>query len=177
VFLLAFPFRFGALASCVIRITPAGRNALTNAKTETSERSRWLLLALEAAGENGLTPVRLQKSLFVFGRRTKVPLKGFYDFQPYDYGPFDAQVYRDAEVLAAAGFIAIDEAHTLRKFRLTRLGQAQAADLATKMPKPSVDFMRAVVAWTQRLSFSALVRAIYESFPEMSANSVFRDPV
>lgn len=48
--------------------------------------------------------VQLQKSLFVLGRRRAKDLGGdFYNFQPYDYGPFDASVYHDADALPLAG--------------------------------------------------------------------------
>lgn len=149
---------------------------MSTAWPEVPERARWLLLALNAAGVRGLTPVRLQKSLFVFGRRAKIPLGTFYDFEPYHYGPFDVQVYRDAEALADLDLIAIGSANSsLRTFRLTSGGRKQAEEIAQRLPSSAVEFLRAVVDWTQRLSFSSLVRAVYEAFPEMSANSVFRD--
>jgi len=32
-----------------------------------------------------------------------------------------------------------------------------------------------VVEWTRSLSFTELVKAIYQDYPDMKANSVFRD--
>src|SRR5439155_6656754 len=53
-------------------------------------RSAWVLLALLAAEGHSLTPVQLQKCLFLLGsRRPKDVGRDFYHFRPYDYGPFD----------------------------------------------------------------------------------------
>lgn len=138
-------------------------------------RARWVLLALADAGAAGLTPVQLQKALFLLGRRRAADVgAGFYQFEPYHYGPFDAAVYHDAESLAANGLIVIDAngGRRLRRYTLTAAGlQAVAAAI---VPPSARAYVRDVVPWVQRLSFSELVRAVYEAYPEMRARSVFR---
>ena len=140
-------------------------------------RAKWLLLALRDATPDGLSAVQLQKVLFVFGRRSKAELGAYYSFKPYQYGPFDSAVYADADALANLGLLKIDSSRgrSLRRFALTEEGASAADALAVEVPQQAKDYLRRVVEWAARLSFSALVRSVYESFPEMRANSVFND--
>ena len=60
-------------------------------------RQDWLLLVLAAADGKPLSPLQLQKSLFLVGYDlARLVGSDFYTFRPFDYGPFDAAVYRDA---------------------------------------------------------------------------------
>jgi hypothetical protein len=66
------------------------------------ERKHWTLLVLAAAGGDPLTPVQLQKTLFLLEKeRPEVSGRNYYRFTPYAYGPFDSRVYADAEILAS----------------------------------------------------------------------------
>jgi len=141
-------------------------------------RSWWLLLALRAAGEQGLTPVQLQKALFVLGaRRPQDVAEDFYSFQAYHYGPFDAAVYWDADILASDSLLFIDESkgRSLRTYRLTPEGAALADQVKARVSQQGVLYLEQVVEWALRLSFDQLIRSIYQAFPEMRANSVFRE--
>ena len=61
-------------------------------------RHDWLLLVLAAAEGDTLSPLQLQKSLFLVGHGLAgLVSTDFYDFQPHAYGPFAAAVYHDAE--------------------------------------------------------------------------------
>jgi hypothetical protein len=139
----------------------------------------WVLLALLAARHHALTPVQLQKSLFLLGkRRPKEVGKGFYSFRPYDYGPFDVAVYTDADRLVGEGLVAVNasEGRSLRRYYLTPKGKTEAERLTATVPAAAMQYLQQVVPWSQKLSFNELVRAIYEAYPDMRANSVFRDP-
>jgi len=141
-------------------------------------RSAWVLLALHAAEGHSLTPVQLQKCLFLLGsRRPKDVGRDFYHFRPYDYGPFDVMVYTDSDQLVERGMVTIDKSmgQSLRRFVLTADGNAEAERLVHLVPPRGMAYLREVVAWAQRLSFNELVAAVYEAYPEMRANSVFRD--
>ena len=68
-------------------------------------RKDYLLLVVAAAGSTPLTPVQLQKSLFLVKENLpEIPVP-FYEFEPYDYGPFDVEVYSDADSLASEGLL------------------------------------------------------------------------
>jgi len=137
------------------------------------DRTDWLLTALASAGDSGLTPVQIQKSLFIFGRETGMESCGnYYRFQPYDYGPFDAAIYSDADALCARGLVEIDRSGSVRKYKLTDAGRRHAG--AGLLSSEGSVYMQSVVGWVKRHGFGGLLRAVYERYPDMVVNSVFR---
>jgi uncharacterized phage-associated protein len=140
----------------------------------------WTLLAIGAAKGRALTPVQLQKALFLLARNLpdrERHTSTFYEFRAYDYGPFNAEIYRDAQRLRSEGLILIDPAESVayRDYTVTPSGSDQCAELREQLDLSTVDYLDRVVQWVRSLSFDALVRAIYRDYPEMKANSVFRD--
>jgi len=72
------------------------------------ERRDWTLLVLAAAGGKPLTPVQLQKTLFLLEKKLPEAIgDDYYDFAPYHYGPFDSTVYDDARALRDEGLAVI----------------------------------------------------------------------
>lgn len=143
-----------------------------------AHRSDWILLALLSAQAHRLTAVKLQKTLFLLGeRRSRSVGADYYDFQPYHYGPFDAQIYHDASLMATEGLIDIDtsQGQRLRRYALTEAGERAAHAAAKRQPKAGVSYLREVVAWAQPLPFNVLVRAIYDAYPQMRVNSIFKE--
>jgi hypothetical protein len=155
----------------------AGVGPGPGAETERAmDRKDWTLLALASANGEPLTPVQLQKSLFILGREMPEQVgEDFYEFSPYDYGPFCADVYADAGELAANDLAAVEPSPGTRwnTYRATEDGVARARNLSRSVPAPA-RYLSDVVGWARKLSFSALVRAVYAKYPEMKANSVFR---
>ena len=69
------------------------------------ERKDFLLMMV-AAGAMPVTPVQLQKCLFLLGENLQEEIPNpFYAFEPYHYGPFDAEVYSDADHLENQGLL------------------------------------------------------------------------
>jgi hypothetical protein len=136
----------------------------------------WTLLALAAADGRPLSPVQLQKALFIFGQRMpKAVAHDFYDFRPYNYGPFDAKIYSDAEELARGGAVGIVETgKSWSQYAATPDGIARAKELLALVPRDAGTYLRSLVAWVASLSFQDLLRAVYEKYPEYAVNSVFR---
>lgn len=139
------------------------------------------LLAIDSA-KAALEPVQLQKALFLFA--AKVPAEVLsdasrYRFRPYDYGPFSAEIYSDAEILEKHGLIVISRPPYSRykEFRITLEGRAAAETLRAQEDPSVVAYLSNLVAYTQSLGFNQLVASVYEEFPEMKVNSVFKDIV
>ena len=144
-------------------------------------RSDWLILltAFEGAPD-GLDPVRLQQSLFLFSRCPGVPPRSKYAFEPGVYGPISDGVYEDLDRLTGERMlepVPVKGAHwSLYKpidvtFERARriLRQAEADDL--------VDATRQLAAIKQYVSsvgFGELLERVYAEHPEFAANSVFR---
>jgi hypothetical protein len=140
------------------------------------DRSDWTLIAICAGEGKGLSPVQLQKSLFLFGRDMPNAVGStFYKFRPYHYGPFDEDVYIDAARLAHDGLIAIAQSpgQSWNQYVATASG-CERAEMIRKQDPKAASYLHAIVKWAQGLSFSQLVRAVYDKYPEMRANSVFQ---
>lgn len=143
-------------------------------------RKDWALLAIAAAGGRPLTPVQLQKILFILGEEKADRVgRGYYKFRPYNYGPFSADVYQDADILDSMGLVDVDQGTASRSwstYRATPEGISKADELRARAPSDAVKYLDALVAWAMKLSFQQLVSAVYERYPAQRANSIFIDP-
>jgi hypothetical protein len=140
----------------------------------------WTLLVIASAMDRPLEPVQLQKALFLIGQMLSEEERqtaSFYTFEPRDYGPFCTAVYTDAEDLQAEGLVSISRPPEVRfkEYAATEDGLRAANELKRALSRAAVKFLADVVAFTQALSFNELVSAIYRAYPDMKANSVFRD--
>ena len=142
------------------------------------DRKYWTLLVLASAAGGPLSPVQLQKSLFLVDRNLTRAQRGggsFYSFRAYDYGPFDSAVYADAATLQTDGLAVITEpAASHRTYSATPAGLEFAGPLRGALDPEVVDYLDRVVAWVRSMPFTELVKAIYAQYPEMKANSIFR---
>ena len=123
-----------------------------------------------------MSPAQIQKSMFLMRAEAEVYVgDGFYRFIPYNYGPFDADIYHDLDGLAAQGLVTSVSSPTVRwKFYAVTAAGLEAADRARAEADPTaVDYLGRVVDWISSLSFPALIRAIYARYPAYRANSVF----
>jgi hypothetical protein len=68
-----------------------------------------VLAMLTCAEGRPYTPVQIQKAIFlVCENLPKLVDRGpSFKFEPYDYGPFDSDVYAEAEILQAEGCAVI----------------------------------------------------------------------
>lgn len=141
------------------------------------EKKDFLLLVVAAGDGRPLTPVQLQKTLFVIDR-AKLPEtpRPYYEFEPYHYGPFDKDIYSDADLLGKEGSVAHlpSDRGTWIDTVITPDGSLKAASLKKNLSPQSAKFIDDVVRWAQSLTFTDLLRAIYDKFPEYRANSVFQ---
>jgi uncharacterized protein len=92
-------------------------------------RSEILLAGLAAGGENATyTPVQVQKLFFLLDREAAAVLDGpHFDFQPYDYGPFDRDVYVGLENLSREDLAVVHNTGRYRLYLLSREGYQRAA--------------------------------------------------
>lgn len=140
------------------------------------DKKDWLLAVLDAG--RSLSPVRLQKSLFLIGMKAAESVSDdFYDFVPFDYGPFSAQIYSDASDLEREGLAFIDNPYDRgwRRYGATEAGKERAAELFEKMDDNVAAVIHETVSWVRRQSFASLVRTVHEQYPEYSVNSIFKE--
>lgn len=141
-------------------------------------RDEVLLVMLSLADGEALTPVQIQKSLFLADQEVKAAFRSSskYRFEPYDYGPFDKHVYTDAQALAAQGLVRIvTDPRGWRTYAATKEGLKRGATLRASLGNNEAKMLGRIVGLVRRLSFTELVSAIYRKYPRMRERSVFRD--
>jgi hypothetical protein len=142
------------------------------------EKKYWTLLALASAKGESLSPVQLQKTLFLFGRKMPAAVKhDYYNFIPYNYGPFDPVIYSDAEVLTAESLVVLQERPGCRwsEYAATPRGIALAEKIKNSVPGKELRYLDGLVEWVRSLSFRDLLRTVYAEYPDYAVNSVFRE--
>jgi uncharacterized phage-associated protein len=141
------------------------------------DKQSLLLAAMSAGGTYQHTPVQVQKLIFLIERNVANDLGGpFFEFKAYDYGPFDSSLYEVLRGIEEQGLV-VGSATTggWKKYQLTEAGVAEGSRLLIQLPKRAADYVRSVSEFVRRLSFAELVSAVYKAYPEMKANSVFRE--
>lgn len=144
------------------------------------DRKSWVLLAIAHPAEGrsaprGLDQVRLIKTLFLVQERYP-EIEGLdFEFAPYLYGPFTADIYWQAEELAREGLITIAQGSGRRRvYAPTPLGAERAEEVGSDLHPVALQFLVETREWAMRSSFQAIVRRIYEEFPAYKQNSVFQ---
>ncbi|OGM28159.1 hypothetical protein A2962_02110 [Candidatus Woesebacteria bacterium RIFCSPLOWO2_01_FULL_39_61] len=138
------------------------------------DKKSWLLLVVSSSGDTGLTPIQLQKSLFIIGQSLK--LKDFYDFVPYSYGPFDSQIYIDAETLSSENLINMtyENSHRYPKYEISSSGLDKVKEIKKQTKDDETEFVSKTVNFVKSLSFKQLLKIVYEAYPAYAVNSIFR---
>ena len=140
-------------------------------------RQDWLLLALSKSPGGTMSPVQIQKALFLFGQEVGGLIgTEFYSFEPYDYGPFDAAIYADLRRLTNEGRVRGEwsPGRSWKNYMLTGAGRKAVLTFETEADARLADFLRRIVEWVTGRSFSDLLRGVYAAHPEFAVNSVFR---
>jgi uncharacterized protein len=139
-------------------------------------RSELVTLALgSAGGQTPFTPVQVQKLFFLIDREIGPQIGGpHFAFAPYDYGPFDGNVYRELEALCRQGLVHIEPAGSLKYYSLTGAGLAAANAISRNEDFRTRDYIQRAAVWVRSLGFADLVSAIYRKYPDMQVNSVFQ---
>jgi uncharacterized protein len=142
-------------------------------------RDEIALVMLSFAKEGVFTPVQIQKALFLASDKVRDAFNrnSRYNFQPYDYGPFDWQVYSDMEMLERRGLAKINQepGGRWRTYAATAQGTVEGRQLAQQLTANQGALLQRIVELVRRLSFNELVSAIYRAYPSMRERSVFRD--
>lgn len=140
------------------------------------ERADILLAGLAAGGENAtFTPVQVQKLFFLLDREASHLIQGpYFNFSPYDYGPFDRSVYDGLDALARSNLVRVQSTGRYRVYSLSQAGYQEGAARLNALSAATRAYIANVANWVRQLSFEQLVASIYNRYPEMKVNSVFR---
>lgn len=139
-------------------------------------RDVFMLAAMCPAGSGSFSPVQVQKLFFLVNENVaKQAGRSYFDFQPYDYGPFDKEVYRELEQLDERGLVEITnpDSRGNRAYRLTNEGSRAAREAFDGLEEPIQNYIGETVEFVRNVPFDELVSAIYQAYPDMKKNSVF----
>lgn len=142
------------------------------------ENEDFTLLAISCTNGEGLSPIQLQKSLFLLGKSGLPGLpKDFYNYIPYNYGPFCITVYDDANTLVTEGLVATarESGQSWSRYLITTQGLERAVELKEQVDDRLFTYLKEVISWIKPLSFTQLLRSIYAKYPEFRENSVFQE--
>ncbi len=145
------------------------------------KRRDWLLLfAAYKGAPDGLDPIRLQKGLFLFAQRTRIPTRSKYEFEPCAYGPMSTGIYRDLDALVRDGLL---ERIPVRGKRWSRYKPTEVTFregqriLKRAEDEKLLDAARQLFQIKQDVSglrFGELLERVYSEHPEFAVSSVFR---
>ena len=131
------------------------------------------ILAVLACAEDGHTysPVQIQKALLILSKEASdiFDAGSNFNFQAYDYGPFDKDVYTELEALSREELveIGVNPQLTRKTYAVSPEGRRVADDLHGDHSKDQIEFMAKISSFVRRLSFVDLLSAIYEAYPDM----------
>jgi len=144
---------------------------------EMMDRQDWNLIVIGAAKGMTLSPVQLQKALFLLGETLpSINKDDFYRFKPYNYGPFSKEIYSDAEVLAASGLITIaaESGQSWASYRATQHGIRKSDELLATLDDSEKKYITKLVQWIRNLTFEQLLAHVYSKYSDYAKNSMFR---
>ena len=119
-----------------------------------------ILLALDCADLDGLDPVQLQKTIFIFCREMKIEE---FNFIPESFGPFDVEIFSISKQLATEGLIRISFPKT--HYYISSNGRKHIQETKER------EYMQKLVSWVQQVNFFQLLSTVYEKYPEMAKNA------
>jgi hypothetical protein len=136
-----------------------------------------LLAGMSASKEAVYTPVQLQKLFFLIDKEIGNRIGGpYFNFIPYNYGPFDKHLYDYLKNLENQGKvqILISASSSLPKYKVTTKGFEEGERVLNEGIEQKLSgYIKLLNEYVLSLSFSDLLSAIYKKYPDMKKNSIF----
>ncbi len=142
--------------------------------------------------------VRLMKMLFLLSQEMRGKLPNFYKFEPYLYGPYSLDLYRDIGKLTKARLVSWrsqgrwssykltqrivttipgdGRATVWRSYKLTWKGFKIAERTYRQLPPPVKKKLRETKRIVNGRSFLSLLKYVYGKYPEFAKNSIITVP-
>jgi hypothetical protein len=143
------------------------------------DRRDWLLLFLSpgvlgSGGADAVDPIRIQKGMFLLSQRG--PARDLYGFEPYNWGPFSPEIYRDLEQLRREHLVERQPVPggTWSRWRATPEGENEARRVAERLAPDDVTWLASARSFVTSRSFKRLLRDIYAEYPEYATQSRLR---
>ena len=98
----------------------------------------------------------------------------FYDFEPYNYGPFSKDIYKDTDKLESEGLIRIDSSDNKKwtECIVTGFGRKKVQEIKNSLSPNILKYIKDLIVWINKLSFREIISHIYKKYPQFKENSV-----
>lgn len=145
--------------------------------TVTTRTQGWLLSMLYAPGatDRYCEPIegslRLMKELFLVSREADA--EGFYEFEPYRYGPCSFRVYHDLDALKTLGLVMempIPDSQ-YKRYSLTSRGSEVAERIYSRIPSHTRSSICDIKKRFNKASIFVLMAHVYQNYPEMTTRT------
>jgi uncharacterized protein len=141
-----------------------------------ADRRDWVLVFIGAptTGSFRTDQIRVMKGLFLLSKEGPSELRDLYTFAPYDYGPFDREVYHDLDLLEIEGLIdaAVVTGSKRRIFRMTPRGEERCAEIRASASPTAIKAIDEVKELVSSMSFMGLLRYVYGRHPDFAVASI-----
>ena len=139
-------------------------------------KSDWILLILR---KQPLDRIHIMKSLFLIERNAKKKIQGYFQFEPYLYGPCSLDVYSELRNLLAHGFIVQppQPMQAWANYYLTEQGCIKAKEISEKINSENINLIDKTVDEIKNLGFFELLKKVYSEAPEFTTNSVLKEVI
>ena len=146
------------------------------------KKKDFVLAVMALFPDQSFTPVQVQKLFFLIDEKlpgcTDCP-EGvpYFQFEPHDYGPFDRKLYDVLADLHQDGYVNLIGNHwnPRRAYGITSAGIETGNHLVNTIPTAPREYIHELGSWIFSVSFTQLISTIYQAFPEMKVNSVFKE--
>lgn len=136
------------------------------------------VLAVFASSNNAIhSPVQIQKLFFLIEKKIpELSENNYFNFTPYNYGPFDPEIYEViSELISSEDLEIINDINSkIIKYRTTKEGQIRGENILKSFTVKVIDKIKILSEFVRNLTFFELVSAIYKEYPDMKKYSIFR---
>jgi uncharacterized protein YwgA len=153
----------------------AGPESVERGERMPNRKDYLLLFVSLPGGRYGLDRIRLMKGMFLFAQSNLVGARERYEFQPYDWGPFSRDIYRDLDALQEGALLAaFPEGSRYAEYRVTELGRQQTERLQRSLPAQITDCLAEIKVTVTSKSFLELLEYVYERYSRFAERSRLR---
>lgn len=127
-----------------------------------------VVLSLLTQASEPLSRIAFVKLVFLLRQETGLQtILRFYDFVPYEFGPFSFTLYRDLESLRQNGYVTVEETRITLCERTLDQTRTKIAELSESI-QAAVD---EVVGQYARMNQNALINHVYRRYPWFAIHS------
>ena len=143
----------------------------------------WVLVFLYAGHDsaaknpaiNGM--LMFTKQFFVFVKEVKSDLQEYFNFIPYDYGPYSFVLKKIIDDLVNEGYIVVEKSDDRQDFILTYNGVEKAEMLSKNLDEKTKQTLENLRREATQLGYRGVLRYVYSRYPEYTTASKIRERV